>query len=76
MQQHVGSAVADFGVRISRQTVEQFGNILGGFIGGLVFMGSDCADGRNNGSINGADIVEGDAGHFLDFLDSGRVEGI
>ena len=35
VQHHVGSAVADFGIGMSRQIVEKFGDILGGLVGGL-----------------------------------------
>ena len=39
-------------------------------------MGRDCADGRKNGSINGAAVVEGNANYFLSFFDAGRVKGL
>ena len=38
-------------------------------------MGSGCADGRNNCSINGAVIVEGNTDGLLNVLGSGGVEG-
>ena len=57
VQHHFRSNIADFGVGMSRQIVDQFVDILGGFIGGLGLMGRDCDDRRNNGSINGMAIV-------------------
>ena len=67
---HVGSAVVDFGVGMSRQIVGKFGEILGGFVGGLGLVRLDCADGQNNDSINCASIVEFGANYFLNVIDA------
>ena len=76
VQNHVRSTVEGFGAGTSHRIVEQSGDILVGFVGGLVLMGSDCADVRKNGIINSAAIVEGDTNDFLNVLYCGRVDGI
>ena len=76
VQQHVVSAVANVVAGMSHQIVEQFGGILGVFVGGLVFMGSDFANGQKNCRINGEAIVEGGANYFLNVIYSGSVEGL
>ena len=76
VQHHVGSAVADFGIGMSRQIVEKFGDILGGLVGGLGLTRINCADGRKNDSINGTDIVEVDDDDLLNVIDTYGVKGL
>ena len=75
VENHVAGKVFDDGIRVGGGIVQEVNASIGSGGSGAGLLGSNGAEGREHGVVDGTGIVEENTNNFTDTLDSGSVEG-